>query len=435
MNKIIPFLLIFLFFAQLTQLVHATDATVLVVEVAEVIDQATVELISAALNEAERIQAEALILLLDTPGGGADQTFEIGDLILESQIPVVGYVYPKGATAWSAGTFILMTTHYAAMAPNTIIGSAQPIEIGVDGTRLVNDSKRINALVEWITERAAIYGRNITLAEEFITKNRNVNASEAFAIGGIDAISSSIDKLVSDIDGEQMKINDEIVTLSTKNANIEFFTPSLRIQVLKLLSNPILTSLLLILGIFALIFGISAPGLGAEIFGVIAILLSLLGSGFNIPIISGFLLILGGILLFIEIFITPGFGVIGIGGAISLIAGSVFLIPDYSNRGWLISMEWTSTAVIILIAVVILIVVFFLFVLYKILKIRTRKTVVGTFIGEQARSIDQITPEKPGYVRFKGEYWQAKSEEIIKPNTKVIIVDKDESILIVKPKK
>ena len=434
MNKIISYLLIFLFFTSLTQIVHAEDTTILVVEVAEVIDQATVELISGSLDQANKIHAEALILLLDTPGGGADQTFEIGDLILESQIPVVGYVYPKGATAWSAGTFILMTTHYAAMAPNTIIGSAQPIEIGVEGTRLVNDSKRINALVEWITERAAIYGRNITLAEEFITKNRNVNATEALAIGGIDTIASSIDKLVSDIDGEQIKINDEIVTLSTKNANIEFFTPSLRIQVLKLLSNPILTSLLLILGIFALIFGISAPGLGAEIFGVIAILLSLLGSGFNIPIISGFLLILGGVLLFIEIFITPGFGVMGIGGAISLIAGSVFLIPDYSNRGWLISMEWTSTAIIILIAVVILIVVFFLFVLYKILKIRTRKTVVGTFIGEQARSIDQITPEKPGYVRFKGEYWQAKSAEIIKPNTKVIIVDKDESILIVKPK-
>ena len=434
MNKIIPLFFIFIFTFSATLIVHAEDNTILVVDVAEVIDQATVELISGALDQATTIQAEALILLLDTPGGGADQTFEIGDLILESQIPVVGYVYPKGATAWSAGTFILMTTHYAAMAPNTIIGSAQPIEIGVEGTRLVNDSKRINALVEWITERAAIYGRNITLAEEFITKNRNVNATEALTLGGIDAIASSIDKLVSDLDGEQIKINDEIVTLSTKNANIEFFSPSLRIQVLKILSNPILTSLLLILGIFALIFGISAPGLGAEIFGVIAILLSLLGSGFNIPIISGFLLIIGGVLLFIEIFITPGFGVMGIGGAISLIAGSVFLIPDYSNRGWLISMEWTSTAVIILIAVVILIVVFFLFVLYKILKIRTRKTVVGTFIGEQARSIDEIAPEKPGYVRFKGEYWQAKSEEIIKPNTKVIIVDKDESILIVKPK-
>ena len=435
MNKKIPILLFFLFFTSSTLVVHAEETTILVVEVAEVIDQATVELIVAALEEADSIQAEAIILLLDTPGGGAEQTFEIGDLILENQIPIVGYVYPKGATAWSAGTFILMTTHYAAMAPNTIIGSAQPIEIGVEGTRLVNDSKRINALVEWITERAAIHGRNITLAEEFITKNRNVNATEALAIGGIDAVASSIDTLISDIDGEQIKINDEIVTLSTKNVNIEFYTPSLRIQVLKLLSNPILTSLLLILGIFALIFGISAPGLGAEIFGVIAILLSLLGSGFNIPLISGFLLILGGVLLFIEIFITPGFGVMGVGGAISLIAGSVFLIPDYSNRGWLISMEWTSTAVIILIAVVILIVIFFLFVLYKILKIRTRKTVVGTFIGEQARSIDQISPEKPGYVRFKGEYWQAKSEEIIEPNTKVIIVDKDESILIVKPKK
>jgi membrane-bound serine protease (ClpP class) len=183
-----------------------------------------------------------------------------------------------------------------------------------------------------------------------------------------------------------------------------------------------------------LIFGISAPGFGAEVFGIIAIVLSLLGSGFSIPIVSGFLLILGAVLLFIEIFITPGFGVIGIGGAICLIIGSVFLIPDYTNRGWLISMEWTSTALIVLIVVAALIVIFFLFLLYKILKIRSKKTVVGSFIGEQAKAIDYISPNKPGYVRFKGEYWQAKSDEVIEPNTKVLIVDKDESILNVKRK-
>jgi membrane-bound serine protease (ClpP class) len=434
MKKKITLLFIIFFLSTTIFIARAENTSVIVVEVAEVIDQATVELIIGAVDEADRIQAEAIILLIDTPGGGADQTFEIGDIILDSPIPVVGFVYPKGATAWSAGTFILMSTHYAAMAPNTIIGSAQPIEIGVEGTRLINDSKRINALVEWITERAAIYGRNVTLATEFITRNRNVNATEALAVGGIEAIASSIEILIDEIDGKQVKINDDIIKLSTKNANIEWYTPSLRIQVLKALSNPVLTSLLLILGIFALIFGISAPGFGAEIFGVIAILLSLLGSGFSIPLISGFLLLLGSILLFIEIFVTPGFGVMGIGGAISLIAGSVFLIPDYSNRGWLISMEWTSTALIVLIAVAILIVLFFLFLLYKILKIRTRKTIVGTFIGEQARSIDRITPDKPGYIRFKGEYWQAKSDEIIEPNTKVVVVDKDESLLKVKIK-
>ena len=151
MKQIIPLLFIFFFLIATPYLARANDTTVLVVEVAEIIDQATVELITEAINEAERINAEALVILLDTPGGGADQTFEIGDLIIDSTTPIIGYVYPKGATAWSAGTFILMSSHFAAMAPNTIIGSAQPIEISVEGTRLINDSKRINALVEWIT--------------------------------------------------------------------------------------------------------------------------------------------------------------------------------------------------------------------------------------------------------------------------------------------
>ena len=413
MNRI-KYLPLFLFFLLILEsVVSAQEFHVLVVEVDEVIDQATVELVTEAIDKAEIIDAQAIVLLLDTPGGGADQTFEIADIILDSRIPVIGFVYPKGATAWSAGTFILMSTHYAAMAPNTIIGSAQPIEISVEGTRLINDSKHINALVEWITERAGIFGRNTTLAEEFITKNRNVNASEALALGGIDAIAATVEILIDTIDGQSVKTIEGNITLSTKNADIEWFTPSVRIQVLKVLSNPLLTSLLLILGIFALIFGISAPGLGAEIFGVIAILLSLLGSGFSIPLVSGFLLVLGGVLLFIEIFITPGFGVMGIGGAISLIAGSVFLIPDYSNHGWLISMEWTSTALIVLIAVVVLIIIFFVFLLYKILQIRSKKSVIGTFIGEQARAIDRISADTPGYVRFKGEYWQAKSDEII----------------------
>lgn len=434
MNQLKILSLFFIFLIIFCTVASAQEPTVLVVEVDEVIDQSTVELISEALEQAQTTNVHAILLLLNTPGGGADQTFEIADIILDSTIPIISFVYPKGATAWSAGTFILMSSPVAAMAPNTIIGSAQPIEISVEGTRLINDSKRINALVEWITERATIYGRNTTLAAEFITKNRNVNASEALALGSIEYIASSVEILLEDIDGQSVKIQDGTIALSTKNADIELFSPSIKIQLLKVLSNPVLTSLLLILGIFALIFGISAPGFGAEVFGVIAIVLSLLGSGFSIPVVSGFLLLLGAVLLFIEIFITPGFGVIGIGGAICLIIGSVFLIPDYSNRGWLISMEWTSTALTVLIVVAVLIVVFFLFLLYKILKIRSKKTVVGSFIGEQAKAIDHISPDKPGYVRFKGEYWQAKSDEVIEPNTKVVIIDKDESILKVKPK-
>ena len=172
--------LLFLFFILLLSFsVCAQNTSVLLVEITDTIDQSTVETLSESMREAERRNVQVIILLLDTPGGGLAQTFEIADMIHDSEIPVVGYVYPSGSPAWSAGTFILMSTHIAAMADHTIIGSCQPVQVGIDGTKLINDSKTINALVEWISERANMYGRNKTLAKEFITKNRNVNATEA----------------------------------------------------------------------------------------------------------------------------------------------------------------------------------------------------------------------------------------------------------------
>ena len=202
---------------------------------------------------------------------------------------------------------------------------------------------------------------------------------------------------------------------------------------MKFFSNPVLASLLLMLGIFALIFGISSPGFGAEVFGVIAILLALVGSGFAISTLSIIFIIIGCLLLLIEIFATPGFGVIGIGGIICLLIGSIFLVPSYSTTKWAISMDWINEAIIVLVVAAVLIAAFFAFLLYKVIQIRKKKAVVGTFIGEKAKTIDRITPDTPGYVRFKGEYWQATSDTIIEPNTKVIIVEKDESTLIVKP--
>jgi membrane-bound serine protease (ClpP class) len=190
----------------------------------------------------------------------------------------------------------------------------------------------------------------------------------------------------------------------------------------------------MMLGIFALIFGISSPGFGAEIFGVIAILISLIGSGFAISEISIIFIIIGCLLLIIEIFATPGFGVIGIGGIICLVLGFIFLIPTYSTREWVISMNWINELITIILAAGILIAIFFGFLLYKILQIRKKKKAIGVFIGETATSIDKIYPGKPGYVRFKGEYWQAKSDMIIEPNKNVVIIKKEGSILIVKAK-
>jgi membrane-bound serine protease (ClpP class) len=411
----------------------AQTSKVLLVEITDTIDQSTVEVMTDSLKQAEADNAQAVILLLNTPGGGLDQTFEIAALIKESDIPIIGYVSPGGATAWSAGTFILLSTPLAAMADHTIIGSCQPIETTLEGTRFINDSKIINALVEWLQERAVMYGRNETLAKLFITENRNVNATVAKTSNVIEITASSVDQLLNDIDGRNVTTASGTVTLHTKDAEQIRYAPSIQIQLLKLISNPVLTSLLLMLGIFALLVGISSPGYGAEVFGIVAILLALIGSGFTIPTLSIIFIIMGCLLLAVEIFVLPGFGAVGIGGIICLIIGSIFLIPNYPTRKWLISGEYMTDALIIMLIVIVLFALFFAFLLYKILQIRKKKPSLGKFIGEQAVAIEQINPTKPGFVRFKGEYWQAKSDTLIETNTKVVIVEKDETTLIVKP--
>ncbi len=422
-----------LFFICFSSVFSAADSTVLVVEIEGTINQATVELVSESLTVAQRDDAEALVLTLDTPGGGLDQTFAIADLIQKSSIPVVGFVYPSGATAWSAGTFILLSTHVAAMAENTVIGSCQPVEITASGTRRINDSKTINALVGWIQERARIFGRNASLAEDFIRKNTNVNASVAKQAGVIEVTASSMDELLSVLVGLNASTASGNQTLATANSAIEWYTPSFRVQLSRFISNPVLTSLLFLLGIFALIFGISAPGYGAEVFGVIAILLSLIGSGFAISELSIIFLIIGAILLLVEIFVIPGFGVVGMGGIICLAIGSVFLIPTYSSREWVVSLSWVNDLIIVVLAAVVMISIFFVFLLYKVIEIRTKKKAVGEFVGEQGETIDDISPEKKGYIRFHGELWQATADQAIEKGEKVTIIKKEGSVLKIKP--
>jgi membrane-bound serine protease (ClpP class) len=433
MRRISTLLIFFFFFLFLTSFTTAQAEQVLLVDITDTIDQSTVEVMTDCFKQAEADNVEAIILLIDTPGGGLDQTFEIARLIKNSTIPVIGYVSPSGATAWSAGTFILLSTPLAAMADHTIMGSCQPIETTLEGTRFINDSKIINALVEWLQERASMYGRNETLARLFITENRNVNATVAKNSQIIEITASSVDQLLTEIDGRNITTASGSITLHTKDAEQIHYSPSIQIQLFKLISNPILTSLLLILGIFALLVGISTPGYGAEVFGVIAILLSLIGSGFTISALSIIFIIIGCVLLAVEIFALPGFGAVGIGGIICLIIGSIFLIPNYPTRKWLISGEYMADALTIMLIVIGLFAVFFAFLLYKILQIRKKKPTLGKFIGEHAVTIEQIRPDKPGFVRFKGEYWQAKADMVIETNTKVVIIEKDETTLIVKP--
>jgi membrane-bound serine protease (ClpP class) len=421
-----------LFFILLFQpIVQSSSDDVILVEITGTIDESTVEIIKDSFKMADTSNAEAIVLLLETPGGGLDQTFRIEELIATNDIPVIGYVYPTGAASWSAGTFILMSTHLAAMSNFSVIGSCQPVQVTATGTELINDSKTINALVSWIQERANKYNRNATLAKEFITKNRNVNATEALQLGVIEFVAKDVNSLLRQVDGTVVQTSTGNITLSVENATLVQYTPPLQIQFYQFISNPLLTSILLMLGIFALIFGISAPGFGAEVFGVIAIVLSLAGSGFAISQLSLLFLALGVILLLIELLVIPGFGVVGIGGVISLFIGAVFLVPTYSTREWVIKTAWIDSIIIVLLVFVALFAGFFIFLLYKVLEVRKKKQAIGIFEGETAETIDALGPNQPGYVRFRGELWKAKSDVFIPVGTKVTIDKKEGAVLTV----
>ncbi|MEL7664531.1 MAG: nodulation protein NfeD [Methanosarcina mazei] len=404
----------------------ATENRVLVLEIAESITPASDNLIADAIEIAENGNYEAFVITLDTPGGGLEETQIIIKAIENTTVPVIGFV-PESGKAWSAGTLILMGTDIAAMAPYTVIGSAQPVKMSAEGTVPVEDDKIINALVKFSVETARKHGRNETFAEEVITKNRNLNDEEALEYGVIEYRASSIPDLMAQVDGENVKGRN----LQTANAEIETYEPPFHLLFLKIISNPILSSLLLTIGLYGIIFGISNPGAGAEILGIIAIVLGLIGTGFDINIAAFFLILVGAGLLILELN-SPGFGIFGLAGLISLVIGSLFLVPLGEKN--IYTPEFTRLLVLAIVTPTVVIGLFLVYAVYKVAEIRKKKPVIGTIIGDTARTIDAVSPEKAGFVRYKGEYWKARSEEEIEVDQEVEIIGKEREVLVVKRK-
>ncbi|AKB26034.1 signal peptide peptidase SppA, 36K type [Methanosarcina sp. MTP4] len=402
------------------------EEKVLVLEIAGAITPASDNVIVDAIEKAENEDFEALVISLDTPGGGLEETQVFIKEMENTSVPVIGYV-PESGKAWSAGTLILMGTDIAAMAPFTVIGSAQPVQMSAEGTEPVEDEKIINALVKFSVSTAKKHGRNETFAEEVITKNKNLDAEEALASGVIEYVSPSIPDLLDQVDGEEVKGK----TLETGNARTETYEPPLPLAFLRLISNPVISSLLLTIGLYGIIFGISNPGAGAEIFGVIAIVLGLIGTGFDVNIGAIFLIIVGVGLMLLEIQ-SPGFGVFGIAGLVSLVIGSIFLVPMGAEN--IYTPEFRRTLTLTIVTPTIVFGLFLVFAVYKVAESRKKKPVIGAIIGDSARTIEAISPDKPGFIRYSGEYWQARSEEEIGKGEKVEIIGKEQEMLVVKRK-
>ncbi len=399
---------------------------VLVLEISDSITPVSDDIVLDAIFAAEAGGFEALVITLNTPGGGLDETFNIIESIDQTDVPVIGYVYPEGVKAWSAGTLILISTDIAAMAPHTIIGSAQPVEMSATGIEPIEESKIVNAIVALAREKALMHGRNETVAEEFITKNLNLNAESALDAGVIEFIAPTIEDLLVQVDGEVIKGK----TLSTSGADIEYYTPSVKLSFMNIISNPLISSILMMLGIYGVVFGISNPGVGAEIFGIIAITLGLIGTGFDVNIAAVFLLLIGIALVVLE-FQAPGFGVFGIAGLICLIAGSILLVP-MSFPNYYTPADFQRSLIISVAAPTVVIGIVMMFALYKVMEVRHRKPLVGEMMGDMAKTIDPLEPGTIGFVRHKGEYWKARADEFIAKGEKVEIIEKDGVVLVVK---
>ena len=417
-------LAIALLFALIAGQAQAAD-TVLMVDMDGTITPASDDIVQAALERAEAEDAIALMLLLDTPGGGLAETTEILRLLDDSQIPVIGYVHPEGAVAWSAGTIILIGSDIAAMAPHTIIGSAQPVQLSpTGGTVPINDSKTTNAIVAMIEEKARKHNRNTTAAREFVLSNLNLNADEAKDYSVIEYIASSPQELIDQINGTNVKN----VTLITSGADLERFEPPLNLQFLRLLSDPTIAGLLMLIGLYSLIFGLSSPGMGAEVFGLTALAMGLIGLGFNVNIGAIFLILLGLGLILAELH-SHAFGTLAVAGLICVIAGSILFVPT-SFPEWYVPGSYQRSMALSLILPSLILGIFLAFAIYKVAQARFAPMVIDVFEGEEAVAIDRLDPK--GFVLFQGEYWMAEAEETVEKGEKVTIVSRGGGQLKVK---
>ncbi len=401
------------------------EKLVLWVDIKDFIGSGTVDHMSLAVQEVSDGRYSAIVLGIDTFGGSVDSTFRIISSIQSSPVPVIGFVYPAGKQALSAGTYILMATDLAVMAPFTKIGSAQPVVGGIP----VNDTKTINALLKEMEGLAEIHDRNRTQLSRFITDNDNLLAEEALRNGAIELVASSMDELLELADGITVMTIDGEVVLDLDGARFVTFQEVPRVTIVRALSDPVISSLLVSIGILILILGITSPGFGAEIGGVVLLILGLIGQGFDVNYGALGLMGIGAALLIFELY-TPSFGILGVGGIALLGGGAIFFVTRPPGP-ILISPDAFNVFIQTIIGVLAIAAVLFGVLIYKFAQIRKMKTPIQKFPTGEGRAVDNIPSEGEGYVVVQGEYWKATSREKISAGDRVMVVGNREKKLIV----
>jgi membrane-bound serine protease (ClpP class) len=409
--------------------VQAQSPSVYVLTIKGTINPVLVDYVERGIEEAEDNGARAIIIQLDTPGGLDTAMRDIVKHIVNAHVPVVIYVAPSGSRAASAGVFITMSGHVAAMSPNTAIGAAHPVSIGEEGEQAMSETmeeKVVNDAAAYIRSIAESHGRNMEWAEKAVRESVSATEREALELNVIDLVASDLDDLIAQLDGRQVTlINDQVVTLETSGVTIVDFPMTGIENFLYTIADPNIAYLLLsiaTLGIMAEIFnpGLIFPG----VVGGISLLMAFYSLGVLPVNYAGILLIVLAFGLFIGEVLTTTFGIFTIGGLVSLVAGSLILFkgasPEFQIDPWLIAI------------VCIVITAFMVFVIQRAVSAHRKQAYTGReeLIGKTALVKAPLNPE--GMVLFKGERWTAVSESgEIKVGEDVVIKKVDGLVLYV----
>ena len=387
------------------------------------------DFIKHGIESAEKNKSECLIIKLNTPGGLLKSTRVIVSDILESKIPVVVYVSPSGAQAASAGVFITMAAHIAAMSPGTNIGAAHPVSMqgGQDSIMSEKATNDAAAFIRTISEKR---NRNIEWAEDAVRKSLSITETEALKQKVIDLISPNVEDLLKQINGREVETSIGKKTMNTVDSEIIEVEMSIPLKLLMILSDPNIAYILFMLGVYGLLYEIFNPGaIFPGVIGGICIILAFY-SFHTLPInYAGLALIVFAIILFILEIKVISHGLLTIGGVISLIVGSIMLINVESGLE-ILRISWEIIALI-----VILTLLFFGFAITLGIKAQRRKPTTGVqgLIKTTGVTLTELNPT--GEVSIHGEIWKAESiEGKIEINSPIEVVEMQGLKLSVKKK-
>lgn len=378
---------------------------VVVISIEGSINPSSAEYVISGIRHARDQQAECLIIRLNTPGGLLASTRTIVTGLLEADIPVIVFVHPEGAQAASAGVFITLAAHVAVMAPATNIGAAHPVSMQGGQDSIMNE-KATNDAAAFIRTISEKRSRNIQWAEDAVRKSLSITASEALKEGVIDTMAISIPDLLATVHGRTIIMNSGEVVLNTADAEVVNVDMNFRQKLLNHISDPNLAYILLMIGFYGILFELYNPG---AIFPGVAGAISLILAFYALQALpvnyAGLAFIILAVILFIVEIKVVSYGLLSIGGVISLILGSIMLI-DSDSALEAVKISWQ-----VILVIVILTVAFFAFAIGFGIKAQGRKPTTGAegIVGETGEAITDLVPA--GQIRVHGELWNAETAD------------------------